>query len=225
MRRMFSAVIVVALFAGACGKSEEQKQAEQAAEDLKKAAETLGQAAAQAGTAAAAQGTTDIAKAMAGMAAAMGGKTADGKPIEPMAFQTLYTAFPEVSGWEMAKPRGEKMSMPMPFSKSETTYRNGEQRIDLEITDTAQSAMVLGPFRMMVATGYSRETSDGYEKSTTFSGHPAVEKWNPERKRGEFTIVVGDRFVVNLDGRNVNDIAALRDFAGKIDLGKVAAMK
>ena len=225
MRKLLSVVAIAALCATACGKSEEQKQAEKAAEEMKKAAETLGQAAAQAGTAAAAQGSTDMAKAMAGVAAAMSGKTADGKPIEPIAFQTLQTAFPEVSGWTMGKPRGERMSIPMAFSSSSTNYRNGEQRIDLQITDTARSPMVMGPFRMLSAAGYSRESSDGYEKATTFGGHSAYEKWSPERKSGEFSILVADRFVVELKGRKVDDIATLRDFAGKIDLGKIAAMQ
>jgi hypothetical protein len=221
--RILAVVAIVALIG--CGKSEEQKQAEKAAEDLKKAAETLGQAAAQAGTAAAAQGTTDMAKAMAGMAAAMGGKTADGKPVEPVAFQTLQTALPEVSGWTMEKPRGEQMRMPVSFSTSKTNYRNGDQRIDLEIVDTAGSAMVLTPFRMMVGAGYSKESSDGYEKATTFGRYPAYEKWQAERKTGEFSVVVDDRFVVQLKGRRVDDIETLRDFAGKIDLGKISAMK
>ena len=225
MRKLLCAVAIAAVCSGSCGKSEEQKQAEKAAEDLKKAAESLGQAAAQAGTAAAAQGTTDMAKAMAGMAAAMGGKTADGKPTEPVAFQTLQTALPEVSGWEMEKPEGEKMTMPMPFSKTETSYRNGEQRVDVSITDTAMAAMIMMPFRMMVAGGYSRETSDGYEKATTFGGHPAVEKWEADRKRGEYNIIVADRFIVAVEGHGVADIKTLRDFAGKMDLGKVAAMK
>ena len=221
--RILAAVAIVALVG--CGKSEEQKQAEKAAEDLKKAAESLGQAAAQAGTAAAAQGTTDMAKAMAGMAAAMGGKTADGKPIEPVAFQTLQTALPEVSGWTMEKPRGEQMRIPVTFSTSQTNYRNGDQRIDLDIVDTAGSAMVLTPFRMMVGAGYSKESSDGYEKATTFGRYPAYEKWQAERKTGEFSVVVDDRFVIQLKGRRVDGIETLRDFAGRIDLGKISAMK
>ena len=225
MRKMLSAIVIAAMFMAACGKSEQQKQAEKAAEDLKKAAEAMGQAAANAGTAAAAQGTTEMAKAMAGMAAAMGGKTADGKPVEPVAFQTLQTALPEVSGWKMDKPQGERMTMPMAFSKTEARYRNGEQRVDLSIIDTAMAAMVMTPYRMMAAVGYSRETSDGYEKATTFGGHPAVEKWNAERKRGELTVIVSDRFVVSIEGQSVSDIATLRDFAGKVDLGKVASMK
>ena len=225
MRKMLSVIVIAAMFMAACGKSEQQKQAEKAAEDLKKAAEAMSDAAAKAGTAAAAQGTTDMAKAMAGMAAAMGAKTADGKPIEPVAFQTLQTALPEVSGWTMEKPRGERITMPMAFSTSKARYRNGEQRIDLEVTDTAQASMVLAPFRMMVAAGYGRESSEGYEKSTTFGSYPAVEKWEADRKNGEFTIIVADRFVVKVEGQDVADIKTLRDFAGHVDLGKVAAMK
>lgn len=225
MRRLMTALMIVSVLTAACGKSEEQKKAEEAAENIKKAAEAMAQAAEKQGTAAAAQGANDMAKAMQGMAAAMGGKTADGKPIEPVSFQALQTALPEVSGWEMGKPKGERMNMPMPFSKTEATYKNGEQSIELGITDTAMSAMVMGPMRVMAAAGFSRETSDGYEKATTFGSYPAVEKWQAERKRGEFTIIVSDRYVVQLQGRNVSDIKTLRDFAGKVDLGKVAALK
>ena len=159
MRQILSAMVIAALLTAACGKSEEQKQAEKAAEDLKKAAEAMGQAAAQVGTAAATAGTSEAAKALQGMAAAMGGKTADGKPVDPVAFQTLQTAFPEMSGWNMDKPQGERMTMPMPFSQSETSYRNGDQRVDLKITDTAFAAMLLMPFRMISTVGYSRETT------------------------------------------------------------------
>lgn len=225
MRKMLSVIVIAAMFMAACGKSEEQKQAEQAAEELKKAAEALGDAAAKAGTATAAQGTNDVAAAMKGMAAAFGAKTADGKPVEPIAFQSLQTALPEVSGWEMDKPQGEKMTSPMPFSKIETDYRNGDQRIDVAITDTALSAMFLMPLRMAVAAGFNRETSDGYEKATTISGHPAVEKWDSGSKRGELNILVGDRFVVEIVGHDVPGIKTVHDFAGKVDLGKIAAMK
>ena len=212
---------VLAISVAACGKSEQQKQAEKAAEDLKKAAEAIGQAAGQAGTAAAAQGTADMAKAMQGMASALGAKTADGKPIEPIAFQTLQTALPSVSGWEMEKPTGERMTSPFPFSKTEADYNNGEQHVSVSITDSAAAGMLLMPVRMMVASGYSRETSSGYEKATTAAGQPAVEKWQADDKRGELTILASDRFVIELKGRNVANVKTLHDFAGKLDLGKL----
>lgn len=221
MRQIFTVTLVAALLTSACGKSEEQKQVEKAAEEVKKAAEAVGQAAAQAGTAAAAQSTNDVAKAMQGMAAALGAKTADGKPVEPLAFQTLEAALPSVSGWEMEKPNSERMTSPVPFSKTETEYKNGEQSVRVTITDTAAAMMLLMPVRMMVATGYSRETSNGYEKATTVSGQPAVEKWQSADKDGELTILAGDRFIVELRGRNVANVKTLHDFAAKTDLGKL----
>jgi len=221
MRQMLSAIVIAALFTAACGKSEQQKQAEKAAEDLKKAAEAVGQAAAQAGTAAGAQATTDVAKAMQGMAAALGAKTADGKPVEPIAFQTLESALPNVSGWEMEKPDSERMTSPVAYSKTEAQFKNGDQNVRVTITDTAAAMMLLMPVRMMVATGYSKETSRGYEKATTVAGQPAVEKWQTEGKDGELTILAKDRFIVEVRGRDVASVKTLHDFASKIDLDKL----
>jgi hypothetical protein len=221
MRQMLSAIVIAALLTAACGKSEQQKQAEKAAEDIKKAAESIGKAAAQQGQAAGAQATTDMAKAMQGMAAALGAKTADGKPVEPIAFQTLETALPSVSGWEMEKPRSERMTSPVAYSKTEAQFKSGEQRVRVTITDTAAAMMLLMPVRMMVATGYSKETSDGYEKATTVAGQPAVEKWQTEDKDGELTILANDRFVVEVRGRDIANVKTLHEFASKIDLGKL----
>jgi len=82
---------VLAIAVLACGKSEEQKAAEKAAEDLTQAAEALAKAAAQTGTAAA--GADEAAKAMQSVANARGGAAvnSDGKPVEPIAFQALQS--------------------------------------------------------------------------------------------------------------------------------------
>ncbi len=221
MRTLVTAIAIAALCAAGCGKSEQQQQAEKAAEELKKAAEGMAKAAEQVGTAAAAHGATDMAKALQGAAAALAVKGADGKPIEPMPFQTLETALPSMSGWQMDKPEGERMTSPVPFSKTETDYQNGDERIQVSITDTAAAMMLLMPVRMMVATGYSRETSNGYEKAVSVNGMPAVEKWNSAGKDGELTVLVNDRFIVQFDGRNVSGVKTLHDFAAKTDFGKL----
>jgi len=225
MRQILTVMLVAALFTSACGKSEQQKQAEKAAEELKKAAEAVGQAAAQAGTAAAAQGTTDMAKAMQGMAAALSGTGADGKPIEPVAFQTLQTHLPKVSGWEMDEPEGERMNMPVAFSQIETTYKKGEARINAKIVDTGFAQMLMAPWSMMLASGYSRETSSGYEKATTLSGNPAIEKWDKGAKNGELDVLVGKRFMVSLEGHDIDDMKQLQDFASNFNFGAIAAAK
>lgn len=225
MRRVLSVIVMAAMFASACGKSEEQKQAEQAAEELKKAAENVAKAAEQAGTAAAAQGTNDMAKAMQGFANALSGTGADGKPVEPVAFQTLQTHLPKVSGWEMDEPEGERMTMPFPFSQVETSYRKGDARIDTKIVDTGFAQMLIAPWSMMLASGYSRESSSGYEKATTIAGNPAIEKWDRSSKNGELDVLVGKRFMVTIEGHDIDDIKQLQDFASNINFTAIAAAK
>src|SRR3990172_8059368 len=98
MRRLLSTIMVAALFVAACGKSEAEKQAEQAAEDMTQAQQAGGDTA---------KGMADMAKAMQGMAAAVGG-SADGKPVEPVATDTLKGTLPQIAGWEMGDPRTER---------------------------------------------------------------------------------------------------------------------
>jgi hypothetical protein len=219
---------VLALSVVACGKSEAEKQAEAAAkamEDVAKAAESAAkaaEAAAKDGTAAA-QG--DMAKAMQGFAAALSGNGADGKPVQTIAFQTLQTHLPKVSGWEMDDPEGQRMTMPVPFSQVEADYRSGDKRVEVTIVDTGFAKLLVAPWSMMLASGYSKESSDGYEKATTVSGSPAFEKWSPRSKNGELNILVANRFMVTLDGNDIGDIKELHSFASAMDLGAIAALK
>jgi hypothetical protein len=225
MRRLVSACVIAALGTAACGKSEEQKQAEKAAEELQKAAQAVGKAASEAGTAAAAAGVGEAAKAMQSMANAMATGTPDGKPVDPVAFQTLQTHLPKVSGWEMGEPEGERMTSPVPFSQVEARYTKGDSRMEVKIVDTGFAQMLIMPWSMMLASGYSRESSSGYEKATTLGGNPAIEKWNKNSKNGEIDVLVGKRFMVTIEGSDVADIKAVQDFASNLNFGAIAAAK
>jgi hypothetical protein len=230
MQKLFTIGAALSLAATlACGPSEAEKQAERAAAEAEKAAEAaarVGEAAGRAAGAAGedmAKGMEDFAKAMAGMAGAMGG--GDGKTVEPVTFQALQTMLPEVSGWTMGKPRGERMTSPVPFSQSEAAYTQGNARIEVKVVDSGYSALLIAPWSMMLASGYSRETSEGYEKAVSVAGQPAFEKWNSEAKDGELNIFVDKRFLVTIEGDRLDDMQTLRDFAGKMDFGKLAALK
>jgi hypothetical protein len=73
--------------------------------------------------------------------------------------------------------------------------------------------------------GYERETSNGYEKSTTIAGQPGLETWNTEGKDGEVSVFVGKRYILTVEGRDIDGIKVLHDVIGKVDLAKLAAMK
>jgi hypothetical protein len=219
--------LVVALAAG-CGKSDEQIAAEKAAEETREAAEALKKAAEQTGAAAANEGMAAAAKALEGFAGALAGATPtgpDGKPVEPVSFQDLQAALPEVAGWERAQPTGERMTSPVPFSQTEASYSSGGAEVEVKIVDSAFSQLLIAPWSMFLTTGYEKQTSSGYEKSVNVNGNPGFERWNSHSKDGELNLVVAKRFLVTVEGNNIDDMKVLQDFAAKIDANKIASLK
>ncbi|TAG78306.1 MAG: transposase, partial [Burkholderiales bacterium] len=69
-----------------------------------------------------------------------------------------------------------------------------------------------------------KESSDGYERTTTVSGRRVHEKWSKSSKRAEVQTVVGKRFLVEVDaeGLEMNEVKAL---VAKINLDQLDAMK
>ena len=223
--RMMGVVGLVLLLAAACGKSDEEKAAEKAAEETKEAAEALKNAAESAGSAGAAQGLQEFAKAMEGMAGAMSGTGPDGKPVQPVTFQQLQTALPEVAGWERSTPTGERMTAPVPFSEAEADYKAGDANVTVKIVDSAFSQMLIAPWSMFLSAGYEKQTSDGYEKSVSVNGNPGFERWNSADKDGELNIVVAKRYLVTVEGQDLTDTKPLHEIAARIDAAKLAALK
>ncbi len=223
MQKLFTVVVGLALAGSvACGQSEAEKQAELAAAEAQKAAEAAAKATEAAGQDMA-KGMEDFGKAMAGMASAMAG--GDGKTVEPVSFQALEGTLPQVSGWEMGTPEGERMTSPFPFSSTETTYTKGASSIEVKVVDSGFAQMLIAPWSMMLASGYSRESRDGYEKAVTVSGQPAFEKWDSSSKSGELNILVNKRFLVSVEGDDLSDTKVLHEVAGKMDFGKFASLK
>jgi hypothetical protein len=220
-------MLVIVMMAAACGKSNEEKQAEeaqrQAAEAQKETAEAQKQAAQTTADAAneAAKGLEQLAKGLGAMA----GGSSDSKPVEPVSFRDMQALFPDVDGWEKKKPIGEKMSTPFSYSQAEVEYTKGDSRIEMKMVDSGLNQLLLAPYSMFLSAGYEKETSDGYEKSTKVNGQPGWEKWNASSKNGELSALVNKRFVVTVEGRGIEDTKVLQEFAGKVDMSKVAALK
>lgn len=214
MRRLGVLALTGLMAAGGCGKSVEEKKEEKQAEQAAKTAET--------GAAAAAQGLEQMARGLEAMA---GGGNADAKAVDPVSFHDLQGLFPDVDGWQKAKPTGEKMSSPFKYSQAEVEYTKGDSQITLKMVDSGFNQLLLTPYAMFLSAGYEKETSDGYEKSTKVNGQPGWEKWDGAGKDGELNALVGKRFLVQIEGRHLDDTKPLHDLAGKIDMAKLAALK
>jgi hypothetical protein len=201
--------------AGACGKSAEEKKEEKQEQQAAKTAE--------AGAEEAAKGLEQMAKgleAMAGRAAA-----GNAQPVDPVNFHDLQALFPDFEGWQKGKPTGERMSSPFKYSQAEVNYTKGDSRIALKMVDSGFNQLLLTPYAMFLAAGYEKETTDGYEKSTKVNGEPGWEKWDSSGKDGELNALVGKRFLVQLEGRGIDDTKPLHELAGRIDLAKLAGLK
>jgi hypothetical protein len=211
---IYCAIGVVLAGSAACGggKTEEARQAAATAKESAKEA-------AGSGEADVAKGMQEFAKAMEKMQ-----QSPDGKAYEPVSFKELQGFFPDVSGWEKEKPTGESMTAPVKFSQAETAYTQGDARIEVKIVDTAMSKMLTLPYQMFLMAGYQKETDTGYEKAAKVGGNPGWEKWDSEAKRAELGVIVGQRFLVTVEGSGT-DVKTVQGVIGKMDLGKLAGLK
>jgi hypothetical protein len=244
MKRELISALALAVCVAGCGRSNEEvaqeraaqaaAQAGQAAQEAGEAAQRAGYAAQDAGRAAQQAGRTteqaagDAARGFEDMAKALGalaGTGSDGKAVDPVSFRDLIALMPDVGGWEKGTPTGERMTAPFPFSTATTRYTRGNARIEVKMTDSGFNQLLLAPYAMFLSAGYERETTEGYEKSTQVNGHPGWEKWDSTRRSGELNALVGKRYLLQIEGRNIDDPRALHEVANRLDLARLAALQ
>jgi hypothetical protein len=192
-------------------------------EEAAKKLEEAGKAAEQGGAKAAegmAAGMEALAKGLGAAATAANG----GKAVEPVSFRDLQATFVPLAGWEMEKPTGERMTAPFAISQAEVRYTKGDDsNIRVKIVDSAYNALMLVPFSWVTNMGYEKDTGHGYEKATRIAGFPALEKWDSDGKDGEVTIVANKRYIVEVEGRNVDDVKVLTQLAESMTFAKLPA--
>jgi hypothetical protein len=200
-----------------CGKSIEQKQAEQAAKNLAEAGKKMEEAMKQGGE--------GMGEAMKKMGEAM----TSGKKVEPVDFRVLKSLLPEsLPGMKRTSATGEKnAALGINVSKAEAEYQaEGDKgRIDLNITDMGS----MSGLTAMAAFGWAtaeidRETDSGYEKTSSYGGYKAFEKYNKSDQNGEIQVLIGNRFGVEVKGYGVA-MDQLNAALSKIDLAKLDGMK
>lgn len=113
----------------------------------------------------------------------------------------------------------------MQISKATASYSDGAaRRLELEITDTASLKGLVG-----FATGWGgveqdRVTDDGYEKMYREGGRLIHEKWDNRSHRGEYGLIVGDRFSVAVAGEAAS-VADLKSALAGVDLAGLDALR
>jgi hypothetical protein len=188
----------------------------------------IGQQAEQAGKkmeAAQKSGDTNAQAAAAGqmLGAVLGG----GSQVEALAPDALKPFVPDtLAGLPRASFSVERQSpIGVQVSVAQANYRNasGGASYDLTVTDMggAKGLMALAGFANVEE---EKQTDHGYEKTYHQNGRLVHEEWN-NAGNGEFTVVLGDRFVVSVKGSGVAGIDALKAALGGLNLAGLEALK
>jgi hypothetical protein len=219
-RTVIASLLLLAV--AGCGKSPEQQEAEKATAQIQQGADAVKQGVeqvargAQQGSAQMAQGLQQMAQGLQTMA------HNSGRVVD---FEALKALLPEIDGWVKTDPRGEQVTLPVAMSRAEARYRKDDSSIELEITDTALSPLLLAPMSVFLSTGYSERSDAGFKRAAKVGGYPGFEEWNTDSRRGEVTVVVANRFIVQATGHDVQDLAAVRRVVESVGLAKLATLK
>jgi hypothetical protein len=223
MNRSFVVGTLVLGLAAGCGKSAEQKSAEQTAKAAEQAANGAAQAA-QGAQNAAQQAQQGVSQMMQGLGQMMQGQQPNGQPVQVVDYEKLKELLPDYPGWEKSGVKGSQTSMGVSVSTAEAQYKKGESQIKLEITDTSLSQMLVAPF-MMFGANYSERSDDGYKKGINLNGYTGFEEWEKNNKHAEDHVLVGNRFIVHADASDVESADVPRGLVQAVNLQKLASLK
>jgi hypothetical protein len=241
--RTIAAVVAVVAAVGCSSESDAERAADaaeraaaatqQAAASTQQAAAAAQQTAATAGQAVAggqqaagapasaqqqmAQGMQQIAQGLQQMQAAQG---------DVINHEQLKAFLPETLGaWTRRSSRSHQAAVPFKMSNAEAQYQSGGLTMDVKIMDAALNQLFLAPMSMFLVAGYEEKTDDGYKKYSPVAGSPAYEEWEGRTRRGEVTVILNNRFVVQATGHNVDSIEPVRAVLQSLDLARLAALK
>lgn len=233
-----SALLVAPLLLFGCKEEptavEEAKKAQEAAMEAAKhamkAAEAAKEEAAEAakGAAETAEKQVDpqnLGEAMQKMQEAMGKMQSN---VDPVSYKTLKGLLPEKAGeFTRKKTRGQKAgAMGFKVSHAEGDYEGPDgAKLSIKITDTGSMKGFAGMASAQWAmVELERESDEGFERTFTYKGNKAYEKYQNGPKRAQLNTIVASRFVVELQGRKV-EMKAVKAALEDVDLDALAEMK
>jgi Yip1-like protein len=108
------------------------------------------------------------------------------------------------------------------FGNAKAVYAKGDANITLSLTDMGAMG-ALAALGSIFGANSSEETATSYSKMGQVDGRMTIEEFNRETKSGKYSIIVGDRIMVEADGAGAT-IDAIKAAVGAIDLGALEAL-
>lgn len=107
-------------------------------------------------------------------------------------------------------------------SQAEGRYARGEASLRLEVTDMGAAGALAGMASAFNVKS-SKETSTGYEKVGMVGGRMTQESYDRQARSGEYSVLVGERFMVQAKGDGVT-MDELKAAVGAVDAGRLEGL-
>ena len=164
----------------------------------------------------------------AAAAAMMGTMMGGGKLVEPVGIEQLKPFIPDTfAGLPKKSSKAERTGIAsLMVSKAEATYadESGQKNVSLDVSDTGGMSGMMGLASWVNMQG-EKEDQYGSERTMKVEGRMVNEKVSKQSGgTNSYSIVLGERFVVNASGHGV-DIGTLKSAVAALDLKKLEAMK
>jgi len=228
--RIVGGTLALLVLIGGCSKSTEEQAKEDASKQLKDAGKQMEQAAKDM-EAAAKQGGAGMADAMAKMGMAVGGAVTGaaktmGTAVEPVDYHELKNLLPDgIGAMKRTSSEGEKGGgFGFVVAHAEARYEGGGGHATLKITDPGSLSGMAAMAAMWMNLELDKETDTGYEKTGTAGGRRFHEKYDKNSKTGEYTVIVANRFLVEISGSGM-DMPAMKKVVDSVNLAKLESMK
>jgi type II secretory pathway pseudopilin PulG len=169
--------------------------------------------------------TQQSTDAVGGFLSALGKSLGGAQQHDPVDFHTLVSLLPpSLKGMQRGTPQGSaNQAMGIKTTSAEVDFQGAnDARINVSIKDATAFSGIAGLAEM--ANGTESEQGNNYEKNATVGGRNVHEKWSAADKHGELSLILVQRFGVDITGDGVGMDALERALAG-IDLGKLESMK
>lgn len=126
---------------------------------------------------------------------------------EPLNFRKLQEVLPEkLNDLKRTATSGQTNgAMGFKVSQAEGKYetKTGET-VTIEVFDTGGLKMGVMSMAAWATLEMDREDDRGYERTSTFKGYKAFEKFTTRNKRSELSLLVNERFVIKATGQPID---------------------
>ena len=195
-------------------KEELKESAEQLAASTQDLVEKLGENA---------EGT--VSEAMQGLEAAVNKIKTDKDLKDPVNFRSLKELLPEkLEGMSRTDHSGKTSgAMGFKMSTAEATYEDGDQKLEVDIVDAGGIGTALMGSAAWSKLEIDEESSDGFKRTLEIDGNKSYQECSNNNTRCQLAMMVADRFVLSLEGRNMN-MDQLMKIAKNMNLSKLKGM-